>query len=178
MMVIKSTVLLVAGFFVAMISHAHDETHKLSAKQSIDVKQLTHHITQIPSAYQTIYHTNPVLATTKPTNHQAVQTHLNGLELTTGVRFNEQYLNQKIAQWSLQQVNGSLTLVEDPWVNHVIWSMTAKMNAQVRNQALLAVPVIRDNAINAFAVPGGLIGLNTGTILSAHALDEVASVLG
>ena len=177
MMVIKSTVLLAAGFFVAMISHAHDETHKLSAKQSIDVKQLTHHITQMPSAYQTIYHTNPVLATTKPTNHQAVQTHLNGLELTTGVRFNEQYLNQKIAQWSLQQVNGSLTLVEDPWVNHVVWSMTAKMNAQVRNQALLAVPVIRDNAINAFAVPGGLIGLNTGTILSAHALDEVASVL-
>lgn len=97
--------------------------------------------------------------------------------LTTGSRFNEQHRNRAIAQWSLHQVNSSLPLIDDPWVNQVVFGMTAEMNAQVRSQALLAVPVIQDDAINAFAVPGGLIGINVGTILSANALDEVASVM-
>lgn len=37
--------------------------------------------------------------------------------------------------------------------------------------------LIRDNQINAFALPGGFIGVNTGLILSAQSESEVASVL-
>lgn len=36
---------------------------------------------------------------------------------------------------------------------------------------------INDNAINAFAMPGGFIGVNTGLILTAESESEVASVL-
>lgn len=37
--------------------------------------------------------------------------------------------------------------------------------------------LIRDNQINAFALPGGFIGVNTGLLLSAQGESEVASVL-
>lgn len=91
--------------------------------------------------------------------------------------FNEQWQNRLIANWSLQHLNGSMPQILDPYVVERLFNLTASMNAQVRSQALLAVPVIHDNAINAFAVPGGLIGINTGTILSAKSQDEFASVL-
>lgn len=93
------------------------------------------------------------------------------------VGFSEERTNRAIAQWSLQQVNASLPQVHDPWVVDFIYCISAPMNAQVRSQSLLAVPVIKDNGINAFAVTGGLIAINTGTILAAGSLDEVASVL-
>lgn len=38
--------------------------------------------------------------------------------------------------------------------------------------------VIRDNTLNAFALPGGYIGLHTGLILAAESESELASVLG
>lgn len=95
----------------------------------------------------------------------------------TGVGFSEQYHNRQIALWSLQQINASLPLVDDPWVVQVLYDMTVQMNALVRTQPIVAVPVIADTQINAFAVTGGVIGLNAGVVLSAKSLDEVASVL-
>lgn len=112
-----------------------------------------------------------------PNAHQTLQDAPINASLTMGARFNDEYINRKIAEWALRQVNSSMPLVTDPWLNQVVFNMTAKMNANVRSQGLLAVPIINDVTINAFAVPGGLIGLNTGTILSANQLDEVASVL-
>lgn len=97
--------------------------------------------------------------------------------IVTGTRFNEQYINRQIALWSLRQINSSMPLIDDPWTNQVINDMTAQMNAIVRTQSLIATPIINDSSINAFAVPGGVIGMNTGTILSAGELDEVASVI-
>lgn len=91
--------------------------------------------------------------------------------------FNENWQNRLIANWSLQQINASMPRIYDPYINDRLFQLTASMNAQVRSQSLLAVPIINDPQINAFAIPGGLIGINTGTILSANAQDEYASVL-
>lgn len=112
----------------------------------------------------------PVLAH-EPTNHT-----LTAPQLSHGTNFNE-YYHRQIALWSLQQINASMSLIDDPWSVQVIYGMTAQMNAVVRTEPIIAVPLINDNNINAFAVPGGLIGLNTGTVLSSNGLDEVASVL-
>lgn len=38
--------------------------------------------------------------------------------------------------------------------------------------------VVRDNTLNAFALPGGFIGVHTGLILAAESESELASVLG
>lgn len=94
-----------------------------------------------------------------------------------GVGFNEERRNRLIAQWSLQQINGSLPQLHDPWVVDTIYQLSARMNGLARQQSLLAVPVIQDNNINAFAVPGGLIAINGGVVLASQSLDETASVI-
>lgn len=107
----------------------------------------------------------------------STQSALKAPNLATGVGFSEQYHNRQIALWSLQQINASLPLIDDPWTVQVLYDMTAQMNALVRMQPIVAVPVIADTQINAFAVSGGVVGLNAGVVLSAKSLDEVASVL-
>lgn len=94
-----------------------------------------------------------------------------------GLSFADQHQNRLIGEWSLQRLYGQVNALEDPWVQSVIDEMTWQINAQARRQAPLAVVIMNDPSINAFAIPGGVIGLNTGTITSAASLDEIASVL-
>ena len=65
----------------------------------------------------------------------------------------------------------------DPWIYETIKEMTWRLNAQARQQAPLGLVIIDNPSINAFAAPGGVIGLNTGTILAASSMDELASVV-
>lgn len=97
--------------------------------------------------------------------------------ITQETGFNEERYHRLIAQWSLQQLNGSVAQIFDPWVLNNLYRISAQMNAHVRPQSLLATPIIIDKNINAFAVVGGLIAINTGTLLTANSLDESASVL-
>ncbi|MDO4426979.1 MAG: M48 family metalloprotease, partial [Moraxella sp.] len=94
-----------------------------------------------------------------------------------GVGFNEERYHRLIAEWSLQQVNGALPQLYDPWLTEELYRMAASMNGLVRSQALVAVPLINDNRINAFAVSGGLIAINTGVITASKSVDETASVI-
>lgn len=97
--------------------------------------------------------------------------------ITTGVGFYDKHRNEQLAAWSLRQIHANLPLIEDPWSVQTLTQMSAEMNTLVRPLPLYSVVLINDKNINAFAVPGGLIGMNTGTILSSQGLDEVASVL-
>ena len=65
----------------------------------------------------------------------------------------------------------------DPWIQETIKGMTWRLNAQARQQAPLGVVILDNPSINAFAAPGGVIGINTGTILAASSMDELASVV-
>lgn len=94
-----------------------------------------------------------------------------------GLSFADQYQNKLAGEWALQNINGRVKMEHDPWIAETIKDMTWRLNAQVRQQAPLAVVIIDNPSINAFAAPGGLIGLNTGTILAASSMDELSSVL-
>ncbi|WP_230657177.1 M48 family metalloprotease [Psychrobacter sp. I-STPA10] len=102
---------------------------------------------------------------------------LNLPELSDGDRFVDQYQHLALGQWSLQQLNAHLPLLDDAWVQEELSNVVWDINAQARSQAPLAFVIINDPSINAFAIPGGVIGLNVGTVLAANSLDEVASVL-
>ena len=91
--------------------------------------------------------------------------------------FAEQHQNKLAGEWSLQRINGQAKMEHDPWVQETIKEMTWRLNAQARQQAPLAVVIIDNPSINAFAAPGGLIGINTGTITAAKSMDELASVI-
>lgn len=94
-----------------------------------------------------------------------------------GLSFSDQYQNKLVGEWALQNINGRIKMEHDPWIQETIKDMTWRMNAQVRQQAPLALVVIDNPSINAFAAPGGVIGVNTGTILAANSMDELASVI-
>ena len=98
-------------------------------------------------------------------------------DLSEGERFVDQYQHLALGQWSLQQLNAHLTPLDDAWIQETLGNVAWDINAQARSQAPLALVIINEPSINAFAIPGGVIGLNVGTVLSANSLDEVASVL-
>lgn len=91
--------------------------------------------------------------------------------------FAEQHQNKLAGEWSLQRINGQAKMEHDPWIEETVKEMTWRLNAQARQQAPLAVVIIDNPNINAFAAPGGLIGINTGTIIAAKSMDELASVI-
>lgn len=95
----------------------------------------------------------------------------------SGLSFADQYQNKLIGEWSLQNINGNVKMEHDPWIQETVKEMTWRLNAQARQQAPLALVIIDNPSINAFAAPGGVIGLNTGTILAANSMDELASVV-
>lgn len=78
----------------------------------------------------------------------------------------------------MEQIRGDTRLVRDPELNDYL-------NALGHRLVLAADPqpfpftffIIDDPTINAFAAPGGFIGVHTGLILSARSEDELAAVL-
>ncbi|MDO5483832.1 MAG: M48 family metallopeptidase, partial [Desulfovibrionaceae bacterium] len=75
-------------------------------------------------------------------------------------------------------LRASLPMVEDPevtkYVNHMLTRLTGKMPPQPFR---FKASVIRHNALNAFAVPGGYVFLFTGLMMQVEREEELAGVL-
>lgn len=99
--------------------------------------------------------------------------------------------NRRVAHWSLiseekevaigaeyaKEVERSAKLVKDPVVTEYVNRVAQNV---ARNSDLtipLTVKVIDDPSINAFALPGGFLFVNTGLILAADEEDQVAGVM-
>lgn len=87
----------------------------------------------------------------------------------------EEYQVGQSFYWSLQQ---SVTLVDDPEVNSYINSLGYRLvtnsDDPTRSFTFFVVP---DTSVNAFAAPGGFIGINTGLMLTSESESELASVM-
>lgn len=90
----------------------------------------------------------------------------------------EQQNEQKIGEMVLRQIGKEAPLLEDAWTQDELMKVFARVYSNASLGSPVALVVIEDNSINAFAVPGGLFALNTGLILSARTIDEVAGVIG
>lgn len=107
--------------------------------------------------------------------HAPTPQYFPSLNQTEGLIDNQQSL--MIGEWALRQLNASAPLLQDYWLQESMEQIVWQLNAVARNDAPLALVLINDRQINAFAVPAGLIGLNVGLIDKAKSLDEVASVV-
>lgn len=78
----------------------------------------------------------------------------------------------------LRHVRGQVPIMSDPLIQeyseHLVYRLASHANLATPD---LAVIVINNKDINAFAVPGGVIGLNAGLYLNASREDEVAAVI-
>lgn len=78
----------------------------------------------------------------------------------------------------LRQMRARVPVLSDPLIREYTETLAYRLasHSELREPDL-AIVVINNQAINAFAVPGGVIGLNAGLFLHAGSEDEVAAVL-
>jgi len=85
---------------------------------------------------------------------------------------------RRMGEGLMRQVRQSTLLVEDPEVSEYIQSLGYQLVANSDSPAQdFTFFVINDPTINAFAAPGGFIGIHIGLVLAAESESELASVL-
>ena len=85
----------------------------------------------------------------------------------------------RIGRAIMQQIRASGQLVEDPLINEYISEIGHRIAAQTNDgEQNFTFFVVEDPNINAFALPGGYIGVHTGLIDATRNEDELAGVLG
>lgn len=86
---------------------------------------------------------------------------------------------QAIAEQILREVATSDDVLQDVEVTDYLQALGSRLvaNGPDKRQKFTFF-VVQDNSINAFAMPGGVIGVHTGLILGANSESELASVLG
>ncbi len=86
---------------------------------------------------------------------------------------------KKIADQIMRDVMSSDEVVGDPEIQDYIQNLGMRLasNGPDKTQSFNFF-VVRDNSINAFAMPGGVVGVHTGLIIAANNESELASVIG
>lgn len=85
---------------------------------------------------------------------------------------------QQLGAAFMRNVRRTLKVMEDPQISRYIQSLGQRLATFSRQpQQEFHFFVVDDPAINAFAGPGGYIGINSGLILAARYEDELAAVI-
>ncbi len=85
---------------------------------------------------------------------------------------------RQLGQSIMDQIRQSLEFNTDPFIASYIQTLGTPLAARAPDSRFpYTYFVINNKQINAFALPGGFIGINTGLLLEARDQDEVASVL-
>ncbi len=87
-------------------------------------------------------------------------------------------LEREIGESFLKQLHAALPTHPDPIIKYYV---SAQLNELAQHSdlrdGLMSVVVVDNEDINAFAAPGGVIGINLGLLLHAHDVHEYASVM-
>ncbi len=84
----------------------------------------------------------------------------------------------RIGRAWLRQLRSQAPIIQDPMIHDYLYELVYRLasNSDLQNPELEMV-VIQSPDINAFAVPGGVLGLNGGLLLTARNEDELAGVI-
>lgn len=84
----------------------------------------------------------------------------------------------KLGRAWLRQLRSQAPIIHDPLIHDYLYNLVYKLaSASELEHPNIEMVVINSPAINAFAVPGGVMGLNGGLLLNARTEDEVAGVI-
>ena len=85
---------------------------------------------------------------------------------------------RRLGQAFLSQVRKQADIISDPEINTYIESIGYRLVSQSdNNEQQFTFFVINDSLINAFAAPGGIVGINSGVILNSDSESELAGVM-
>jgi beta-barrel assembly-enhancing protease len=84
-----------------------------------------------------------------------------------------------MGQEAIKEIESQITLTNDPTLNNYINAIGNRLVASIPNPPFkFQFKVINDPEINAFAVPGGFIYMNSGIVKNADNEGQVAAVMG
>jgi beta-barrel assembly-enhancing protease len=113
--------------------------------------------------------------TASPTNLDTSLPDLGDVSQTVLTPLDEQRIGEQI----MREVATSNDVVQDAEINDYIQALGNRLAvASPESQQKFNFFVVQDNSINAFAMPGGVIGVHTGLMLATNSESELASVLG
>jgi len=85
---------------------------------------------------------------------------------------------QRIGAEFMRNIRQTIPLVEDPEINQYLQDLGARLVSHSDGATRpFSFFIVRDSRINAFAAPGGYIGINSGLILDTRNESELAAVL-
>lgn len=84
---------------------------------------------------------------------------------------------RRLGQAFLRQTRQLIKILEDPELEAYIQSLGQRLATQSHESQAFDFFLVEDPSINAFALPGGFIGVHTGLLLNTKAESELASVL-
>lgn len=87
-------------------------------------------------------------------------------------------MERQIGNQFLKQLHAALPTADDPILKYWVSGQIADLaqHSQLR-ESLMQVVLIDNQEINAFAAPGGVVGINLGLLLSAEDVHEYSSVI-
>ena len=110
-----------------------------------------------------------------PTNLDTSLPDLGDISQTVLTPQDEQYIGEQI----MREIAVSDEVLQDIEVIDYLNALGNKLAAASPDkQQKFNFFVVQDNSINAFAMPGGVVGVHTGLILATNSESELASVLG
>ncbi|MFQ5659006.1 MAG: M48 family metalloprotease [Gammaproteobacteria bacterium] len=96
---------------------------------------------------------------------------------STGTLMSPEF-ERRLGQAFLSQVRKQAKIITDPEIETYIQSIGYRLvSSSDNNTQLFTFFVIDDPIINAFAAPGGIVGINSGVILNAGNESELAAVM-
>ena len=85
---------------------------------------------------------------------------------------------RRLGQAFLNQIRQQADIINDPEVETYIRSIGYRLVSNSDNNTqLFTFFIINDPLINAFAAPGGIVGINSGTIINSESESELAGVM-
>lgn len=87
-------------------------------------------------------------------------------------------LEKQIGESFLKQINSALNTVDDPLMKYYVSAQLTNLaqHSELRD-AIMSVVIIDNPELNAFAAPGGVVGVNLGLLLQAQDVHEYSSVM-
>jgi len=87
-------------------------------------------------------------------------------------------MERQIGKDFLKQIHASLPTIDDPFLKHYVAKHVADLSqySQLKEKVLSTV-LIDSDQVNAFAVPGGVVGINLGLFLYGRDVHEYSSVI-
>lgn len=111
------------------------------------------------------------------TNAEVSSLDLPTLGDSTGTLFSPEY-ERRLGQAFLSQIRQQANIIDDPEIETYIRSIGYRLVSHSdKNTQQFTFFIINDPAINAFSAPGGIVGINSGTVLTSSTESELAAVI-